>query len=154
MKLTIRQETFETNSSSVHALVIGNSDAYRQYEGTVGVLLGEYGWIDEEVDSLSYLLTAAKDLGELDEWIERIEKVCGFTPEVLNAGDWTYVDHANDLRKTIERLRADDDLLYRFIMDEDSFVETGSDEGYEPYVTPLALRTGENVPEGAEVIEK
>lgn len=140
MTTTIRSNTFETNSSSVHALVIGNS-GHPLYGGNdILTYFGEFGWENTEEIPLDYLLTAAKQLGTLDEWISRIEKVCGITITLgLSDDDFSYVDHVEDLDEFLAMLATDDDKLYRFIMDVDSVVYTGSDNS--DYSIPNILQS-------------
>ena len=62
--LTIRQGLFETNSSSVHVLVIPK-DTDISIPSKVYLEGGEYGWQHEKVtDTINYMYQACLDAGE------------------------------------------------------------------------------------------
>lgn len=62
--LTIRQGLFETNSSSVHVLVIPK-DTDISIPSKVYLDGGEYGWQHEKVtDTINYMYQACLDAGD------------------------------------------------------------------------------------------
>lgn len=55
--LQIRNNVFETNSSSSHALALAKDTDYRNHPNVVYFEQGEFGWEDEEVSPADYLYT-------------------------------------------------------------------------------------------------
>lgn len=136
MKVTSRRGTFETNSSSVHAIVISKVHSHDTIPNSIIKVEGEdYGWDFEEYrnpnEKINYLWTALNDAGEdLDTWEARLR-------DVLELGNWVpfirvedgfdgYVEDAIYLDDFFDRIREDDELLKKFIYGE-SYVLTGND---------------------------
>lgn len=154
MKTTIRTSTFETNSSSVHALVIGDSGNLHDYTDQLYINLGCYGLLDEIVDPINYVITAACCQDEYDKWRDRIEDVCGITVWPENPDGDYYIDHVDELFDDdgfMTMLEEDDELLRRFILDKDSFVETGNDDEYG---LPEVYKHPHNLPHTSKMYTK
>lgn len=154
MKHNIRRGVFETNSSSVHTIAIGKSDLEDHQE--VWFKVGEFGWEQETYtdvsDKASYLWTAILDStvrvmsdpakGEM----EAVEDWKNYISETLSTGgiksvfympkdnDFYYVDHSYNLKKWLQSLREDSNLLMHFLFSPDSAIYTGNDNGYMPIV--------------------
>lgn len=111
----IRGGTFETNSSSMHSLVITDkksklspSDLPVSSGGILKITTGEYGWgydmLETQIEKLEYLFTLLccyegienqEDLEEnmtYIEWLEDLEKYVGIK-KVLITDFGGYVDH-------------------------------------------------------------
>lgn len=160
MKKQIRQGTFETNSSSCHAIVIAKDDHFDIPE-TVSFDFGEYGWecdtYRSRKDRANYLYTC---LGYMEQ--EDIEKYIKFIVKTLKAhgvknifmegfkyspclwndrfvfiirpGDG-YVDHGDETRKFVEAVCSDEDRLLRYLFSDKSFIMTGNDnDGTTPHI--------------------
>ena len=111
--IKIRQNVFETNSSSTHSIAIPKEcDTSRLSHIVFG--FGKFGWEKDEVDPINYLYTGiiepkytAKKYGKY-----------------FDSG---YVDHARELRPLIEDLLNDEDKLLRYLAGARVF--TGNDNG-------------------------
>ncbi len=140
--IEIRDGFFETNSSSVHVLVIPK-DTKIDIPHKVFLSGGEYGWSsDTEYDTLNYFYQACVDNGreELEKFFEYlkrkgVEEI--HAPEInWVKSEWNgreyeyaennsgYIDHGNEI--PLDDLFANENLLDRFLFG-DSFVETGND---------------------------
>ena len=116
VKKQIRSGTFETNSSSMHSLVIENkkskklslSDLPVSSDGILKITTGEYGWgysiLESQIEKLEYLFTllccyegieSQEDLEDnmtYIEWIDELAKYAGIKKVVVTNFDG-YVDH-------------------------------------------------------------
>ena len=141
--IQIRLSQFETNSSSVHSLVIPK-DTKIDIPHSVYLFEGEYGWTEhKDYDTLSYFYTACVERGK-----EEVEKFFSYLKrkgvEEINSRElrWKkdsyegkeyeyaegfdgYIDHGGEL--PLDEFFANENLLDRFLFSEDSFVETGND---------------------------
>lgn len=136
MKKSVRNEVFETNSSSVHAIVVNKQNMAINNGSIVVVKPGDYGWEFEEYrtpsQKLNYLWTAIVDNKEnLDSWKEYIREALNLSEGVtfIDESEDTlsgYVDHAEELKDFLKDMRKDPDLLNKFIFG-DSYVITGND---------------------------
>ena len=134
--INIRYSIYETNSSSVHALVIPK-DTKIYIPKTVNLYGGDYGWREEiESDTLNYFYQACLDQGK-----EEVEKFFAYLRrkgvEEINAKGmlWDeegrdiandgYVDHAYEI--PLDELFKNEQLLDRFLFGSDSYVHTGND---------------------------
>lgn len=141
--IQIRQNIFETNSSSVHALVIPNNQSIH-IPNRVSLSGGEYGWEnDVDGDTLDYFYQACLDRGreEVDKFFNYLKRK---GVEEINApeihwvkSEWNgreyeyadnndgYIDHASDV--PLEDLFANETLLDMFLFGDSSYIRTGND---------------------------
>ena len=127
--INIRKGLYETNSSSVHALVIPKETTINIPE-TVNLSYGEWGWdFDREYDTLNYFFTACCEYGRAQEFIDYLYekgvknvKVGSISYE--QSGNYG-IDHPEDL--PVMYLLSNHDLLDKLIFSDDSFVDTGND---------------------------
>lgn len=136
--IQIRRNVFETNSSSVHMLVIPK-DTTIKVPKKVFLQGGDYGWShDTECSTINYMYQTCVDFGRetLDKFFEYlkrkgVEEI--YAPELHWVKDnWGeraennngYVDHANEL--PLDDLFANESLLDRFLFGS-SWVDTGND---------------------------
>lgn len=141
--IEIRASIFETNSSSVHVLVIPKDTAI-SIPRKVFLSGGEYGWgFGTECDTLNYFYQACVDQGreELETFFEYlkskgVEEI--HAPEInwvkseWNGQEYEYaenndghIDHCGEI--PLDELFANENLLDRFLFGTGSFVETGND---------------------------
>lgn len=148
MKRQIRQDCFETNSSSTHAICISKGDYCPRNH--IDFKFGEFGWEMAEYYSLenkaSYLITAIfsdvaenvdKNLGKLKAILDKHDisysiqeakiKTYDYGGEVIKYysidGD---IDHGDDAGEFIEAVLSDEDRLFRYLFGE-SMIITGND---------------------------
>lgn len=140
--IEIRNNMFETNSSSVHVLVIPK-DTNIDIPHKVFLSGGEYGWSsDTDYDTLNYFYQACLDNGreELEKFFnylkrKGVEEI--HAPEInWVKSEWNgreyeyaennsgYIDHGNEI--PLDKLFANESLLDRFLFG-DSFIKTGND---------------------------
>ena len=140
--IKIRQNVFETNSSSTHSIAIPKEcDTSRLSHIVFG--FGEFGWEKDEVDPINYLYTGIMDTYEeqADEYIERLKKILDkynityrFIEPKYTAKkygkyfDSGYVDHAYKLRPLIEDLLNDEDKLLRYLAGARVFTGNDNDD--------------------------
>lgn len=148
MRYSTRQNCFETNSSSVHAIAIGKKE-WGDFPDAVYFTCREFGWqkkcLNDVFIRASYLFTALyqlKDDNDIDyeDWRDYICSVLGkhntkcifYIPK---EDDFYYVDHVDQLKDWLAELRGSETLLTHFLFSSDSFVKTGNDNvGSRPYV--------------------
>lgn len=138
--ISFRNGFFETNSSSVHVLVIPK-DTEISIPKAVYLSYGKYGWgYSKEYDTLDYFYQACVDAGK-----EELEKLFSYLyrkgVEVIHCREldnpdeeltWEnggFVDHGNEI--PLDELFANETLLDRFLFGIDSYVQTGNDNSYE-----------------------
>lgn len=130
MKKTIRQSCFETNSSSMHSISIGegklNDTIGLDNDGKITLVGGEFGWgyesYDDAYTKANYLAVDAFNNEELMERLKRIiieytgatDVIIDFTTEDWSARNHSYIDHqstgtGNDV------LRGTDDEIKQFL---------------------------------------
>ena len=129
--ITVRKGIFETNSSSVHVLVIPK-DTDISIPSRVYLEGGEYGWQHEKVfDTINYMYQACLDAGE--------EEVSRFILYLMDKGiDVDYhgydqkkfindgfIDHGYEI--PLEHLFKSKRLLDRFLFGTGSYVQLGND---------------------------
>lgn len=124
--IQIRYNIYETNSSSVHALVIPNDNPI-VIPKTVRLRGGEYGWEDAEYwDTLNYLYEACRyhptEKQKLLNFLNRLD--IEIEEDTKNV-EWNYVDHCNCI--PFEELFGDENLLTKFLFGVNSYVKTGND---------------------------
>lgn len=124
--ISIRQGLFETNSSSVHALVIPKNCSIH-FPNKVTLYGGEYGWEEDEVyDTINYVYQACKDRGQ-----EEVDKLLAYLKrhnievEIGHEGEWNGIDHGWEV--PLEELFKNESMLDRFLFGSNSFVITGND---------------------------
>lgn len=116
MKQIVRLNTFETNSSSTHSLVvpkeIKNIEKIKDIQATIHC--GEFGWGYDEYSTfgiLSYLWTGLQG-SEYEHKLRKLFPKCTFVPfELYEDG---YIDHqSRDLPFTI--IEQPDDVIYNIV---------------------------------------
>ena len=160
--IKIRNGTFETNSSSVHTLVIGNEKPHIQ---PMDFETDEYGCehnvISDPKGRAKYFYTALLEYHPLSErslhyllpdgyWRDRdvntdteyaIEITRCMLPTEIHdkclfsdgLGVWDGIDHTDELRDLIEDFAKHPDKFLRFIFSDDSCIYTGNDNEEECY---------------------
>lgn len=139
--IQVRNNVFETNSSSVHAMVITNAKVRPDTNVFFG--FGDYGWENqtyhETKDKAAYFYTAAVSLygNEINQKIEDLLSPYGikckfaipvFSRRGLESG---YIDHEHEAYDFVDALLSDADLLIRYLFSEDSFVVTSNDNEWD-----------------------
>lgn len=141
----IRNNVFETNSSSTHSIAIPKRC---EVPSSVALYTDEFGWSFDEVDAANYFYTAIYETSETESEVqEKIEKL----KNILEAHDieyhfarvkshtWHsdyddrdyfslddgYIDHGYELKGFVEELLNDEDKLLRFL--SGGLVFTGND---------------------------
>ena len=144
--VSIRLGLFETNSSSVHVLVIPK-DTKLTIPKKVYLTGGDYGWENNKAyDTLNYFFQACLDRGkeEVNKFIDYLKRKGveeiegGILRYVEDAEEYPYsgwkneynvwvdgyIDHSDAI--PLDDLFANENLLDRFLFG-DSFVQTGND---------------------------
>lgn len=152
MKIQVRKGLFETNSSSVHSIVIGNNgeDIHKGLPTTLGFYGGEFGWEHEvytDTDSkASYLYTSIVNCRSdinVEDTLKRIKQILAKwnvkavfeeLDENNNFRGFCYVDHAYDNIELINELTTNEDLLMNYLFSSGSSVETGNDNEETEYI--------------------
>ena len=165
MKRQVRRGTFETNSSSTHAICITKSEYRHNSFSHIDFEIGEFGWENDEYDSLynkaSYLITAilSFDKDEADENLQKLKDILDsnnieYTLPELKVYSWEYegkkryyydidgyIDHSGETKEFVEAVLSDSDRLFRFLFG-DSFIITGNDNG-DSYNDRMYVNEGE-----------
>jgi hypothetical protein len=152
MKIQIRKGLFETNSSSVHSIVIGNNgeDIHKGLPTTLEFYGGEFGWeheiYDDPSSKASYLYTSIINCQseiDVEDTLKRIKEILekwGIKAvfEELDKNNnfmgFSYVDHAYDNIELIKKLISDEDLLMNYLFSTGSSVETGNDNDETEFI--------------------
>ena len=155
--IKVRNGCFETNSSSVHTLVISRNMP-KVLPPSIIFHIREYGWeikaYDDMQDRADYFYTAACSICGYDVRGEVKEKLIpygvqvnfsyydspsfsiyekGGTPYLNNGG----IDHVEDLREFVDRCMNDTDYLVRWLFGDTSRLYTGNDNcEYEDLFDP------------------
>ena len=142
---TIRQHLFETNSSSIHAITIGNNgeDFKSNLPEKIVFGGGEFGWeheiYDDVQDKANYLrvsLSYVDNPEELQSKITKILEKWGVESEWIQQGGeynmyiggvYSYVDHGYENRDLVETLANNEELLMNYLFSKASTIETGND---------------------------
>lgn len=164
MKKQIRRGTFETNSSSTHAICITNDTGYLLPEH-IDFHFGEFGWEFEEYTDVdtkaSYLITAIFSFGkpETDTYLQQLKDILDdyhITYSIPNPRIkvWEYIDkkeyyydmngyidHSGETAEFVEAVLADSDKLFRYLFGN-SMVITGNDNG-DAYQDRMYINEGE-----------
>lgn len=141
--ISIRSGVFETNSSSVHAVVVNCIVKEEEHPtlsdlGVLEVRCNEdFGWAFEcysdTYSKLEYLWLLAEEYGVTDKWLKKIDKAIQRAGGVgaqfsINGG---HIDHTEDKQKLLDYLE-DDERLYGFLFNPESMIITANDnEEYE-----------------------
>ena len=140
----IRRGTFETNSSSTHAICITKKEIYKDLlPKHLTFYHDEFGWENAEYSTLrkraSYLYQAICDCYDKEEKIDKLNQIttildhyhitCEFK---ANDGDYEdgYIDHAENLIDFIDKILKNEDAFMKYLFGN-SFVITGNDNGYD-----------------------
>ena len=125
--IEIRNGFFETNSSSVHALIIPK-DTRISIPKSVNLRFDDYGWEHEqEYDTLSYLYTACVNRGqkEVDKLMAYLKRKGVEDITTSKGTDCWGIDHSGEV--PLEELFSNENLLDRFCFGLDSYVQLGND---------------------------
>lgn len=151
--IKIRRNVFETNSSSVHSIVVCNeglennrSPFVFNHSPVVFFRLDEFGWsmgvLDDSWERASYFYTAACQLRQHDVKDEIIDLLAPFgidcvfdeenAPQYEDYNGFHYlsnggIDHVDGCQEFVDALMNDGEMLARFLLDDRSFVITGND---------------------------
>lgn len=150
MNIRVRNSLFETNSSSVHTIAIERKTP-TYFPKEIYFRVGEFGWGRDVVEPADYLYTAilymygyeisnddnSEDYKAITQnRLDRIKEVLvrkGIKPVFLKPedGESYYIDHVNELNEFIDMILEDENMLIRFLVGPDSYVETGNDNEFE-----------------------
>lgn len=141
MKKQIRQNVFETNSSSTHSICIAKN-AELIIPKKLHFSFGEFGWEYDTLNSAGrkadYLYTGLfanerisdiKKVGEIlkakgiDISFEKATYKKGSTYS-YNSG---YIDHSNELNEFLDAVCDNEETLFQFLFSPLSFIITGND---------------------------
>jgi len=159
MKRQVRNNVFETNSSSMHSICISKKPVITDDINGKFVYFqpGEFGWEFEKYDDLedkaSYLYEAITDLyrdekecsdvlNRLYETLGKYGVSCKFKAKKKDKYGFTegYIDHVDQTAEFLKAVLHSENRLLRFLFG-DSFILTGNDNCYEDEVPQY------NVPE-------
>ena len=136
--IQVRNHTFETNSSSVHAICISNQPARKPAFVYTTVYPQEFGWETEMYNDFDYKLSylsalIGKDVTRrtrLEELLTELGIVATF--KTTNQWDaYGYVDHGYEGLDFVDYVLESKDHLGRFLLNDNSYVQTGNDNSYE-----------------------
>ena len=140
---TIRNNVFETNSSSTHSIAIPKSCESNNF---ISFRVGEFGWGWEEVNPADYFYTAIYETSSTEKELrEKLNKFCnilesrGISYELYPVKYHTsmydgvgylslddgYINHGSELTDFVNELLNDGDRLVRFL--SRGLVFTGND---------------------------
>lgn len=148
----IRNNVFETNSSSMHALVISKSGENLETPTELHLAWdGQYSWENEvyidQINKFTYLGILAASIqedevnNELENYFEKLKEI-GFTigdyeedekeikKKLLKRWDY-YIDHENEAYGSYMSIVYDKERLKRFMLSPKSFITTGNDNSDE-----------------------
>lgn len=153
--INIRKNTFETNSSSTHSIVIVKDEKELDIPDKMTIHLEEdFGWdyriFNSAEDKLEYLIFGIIDSADsITEAIENIEKLVQIVKKWVNKiyikgiklelysdkfyiSTEGYLDHGNYTKELLDNVLNNEELLKRFLFSPLSFIATGNDneEGY------------------------
>ncbi len=146
MKIKIRKNVFETNSSSVHSIVVSKLAVPKEnVTGSIHFGLDQFGWegaiYSKPQDKANYLYTAIMDYygnGSYDaeDYVDYIKEVLekygieATFEDAYNPDGWNYyIDHVSGCRDFLINLRASEDKLISYLFSDMSYVNTGNDNG-------------------------
>jgi hypothetical protein len=134
----IRNNVFETNSSSTHSICISKKPVTIGKNIYFGI--GEFGWENDCVNTADYLYTAILVQDECDELLGKLKKILDKysieynfeRPRYHTCDDgykwleYGYIDHSDELQEFLSIILSDEDMLMRYLFG-DSCVYTGND---------------------------
>lgn len=132
--IQIRNNVFETNSSSTHSICISKKEP--KIGSFVSFSLGEFGWENAAVNPADYLYTAIMCQNDHDELLDKLKEILDkngimydFEEPKPNSWGWYdfYIDHSEDTDEFIDAALNDEDMLMRLLFNSDSVVYTGND---------------------------
>lgn len=134
----IRNNVFETNSSSIHSIAISKEPVAGLPE-SIYFCLGGYGWEFDDVSPASYLYTAIMtiyDKKDRDNKLNKLKSILDsrgikyeFETPKFDGDGWLdngYIDHSDELSTFINTVLSDEDMLMRLLFGN-SYVFTGND---------------------------
>jgi hypothetical protein len=132
----VRQNVFETNSSSTHSICIAKNSTL-ELPKQVEFKFGEFGWEKRTLNSVlkkaSYLYTGLKDNYRLED-IEKIKqyltnKNIEYHFEESKEDRWNngYVDHSDELTDFLDYVCSSENNLLDYLFSPLSFILTGND---------------------------
>lgn len=147
----IRQNVFETNSSSTHSICIAK-DAKLTIPNQLNFNFGEFGWEEDSLktndEKASYLYTGliARDRHDdvekiisflnskgIDVGVEKpIYETRSYTDngviiEYTSGQNIGYIDHSDELEDFLDAVCYDENKLMRYLFSDLSFIRTGND---------------------------
>lgn len=148
LMISIRNNTFETNSSSTHSICIPKNCT--EYIKFVYFRFEDFGWAFTHADPANYLYTAiceiyqdTEDYKERTEALDKLKSVLNkykveyrFEPIVTRNASWNpnysyedigSIDHSAELYGMLNELLNDEELLMRYLTVGE--VYTGNDNG-------------------------
>ena len=149
----IRNNVFETNSSSTHSICISKKPVTIGKSVYFGI--GEFGWENDCADTADYLYTAILEQNNRDVLLDKLKGILEqysieYTFErprfhISDDGkrkwlDYGYIDHGYELKEFIDTLLSNEDLLMRYLFG-DSCVYTGNDNQ-------------DNIPDGCNIADE
>ena len=146
MKQQIRRNLFETNSSSVHSIVI-TKEPLSDIPKSLCIVRKEFGWENRTYtdieDRISYLYTGILGCFKNEEQESYINKLIEFLKkfeievEIDHDNDDSYyfgIDHVYELSEFIKDIFNDEDYLFNYLFSPTSYIRTGNDnEDPNPY---------------------
>lgn len=129
----VRPRLFETNSSSVHAIVIttnNNIEIPKDIPPILEMEMADFGWeVDRYSDfqsKLQYLYNACESheayKSKLDDFLSAVGiEIVDYTPG--------YIDHSYEAADFLKFIFSDIDNFKRYLFSPDSFIQTGNDNG-------------------------
>lgn len=151
---TIRQHSFETNSSSTHSLTINHmAQRPEPIEAGTEIPIGEFGWefrsYNSFEDKASYFWTIVSEVFESADWYiknykEKFDNCLKIKTILEGIGEkygvtfqdpkekWGYVDHGTEHLENFMSYYnlTDPDELEKILTDPDICIQTGNDNEY------------------------
>lgn len=157
--ISVRYNTFETNSSSTHSLAVPKTLGY--IPSDIRFHFGDFGWDPDSADPADYLYTAIvtgeSEVGDkyfpmLKDIMEKHNIKAHYADFKLTQStfdpnyyyvdsNYGYVDHEDALKPFLEWLFEDEDRVLRFI--SEGLVFTGNDN--DPEIALFTNKTSKKV---------
>lgn len=128
----IRQNVFETNSSSTHSICVAKN-ATLDIPDSLYFEFGEFGWehgiLQSMEDKASYLYTGLMRTDKEEDFLKIVEilKEKGIEVSYETDFDNGYIDHAYELFNFLEDVVNDTNKLMNYLFSDLSFILTGND---------------------------